>query len=149
MPIVPGLHAISLRGGASAFLVAEERLTLIDAGLPGSRPAIERAIVGIGRQPDELTRIVCTHGHPDHLGGAADFRGADVDVYLLIDQEKVKSLAIIASEPREFTIVNVIGSINLEQLHELEGKFGVPELEIETGKKTAADKTQSQTPAKK
>jgi len=71
----------------------------------------------------------------------------DVDVYLLIDQEKVKSLAIIASEPREFTIVNVIGSINLEQLHDLEGKFGVPELEIETGKKTAAEK--SQIPAKK
>ena len=44
---------------------------------------------------------------------------------------------IIASEPREFTIVNIVGSIDLEQLHELEGKFGVPELEIETGKKPA------------
>jgi len=71
----------------------------------------------------------------------------DVDVYLLIDQEKVKSLAIIASEPREFTIVNVIGSINLEQLHDLEGKFGVPDLQIETEKKTAVEKPQA--PAKK
>ena len=47
-----------------------------------------------------------------------------------------KGLAIIASEPREFAIVNIVGSIDLEKLHELEGKFGVPELEIETGKKT-------------
>jgi hypothetical protein len=61
----------------------------------------------------------------------------DVDVYVLIDQGKAKSLAIIASEPREFAIVNIVGSIDLEQLHDLEGRFGVPELEIETGKKPA------------
>jgi glyoxylase-like metal-dependent hydrolase (beta-lactamase superfamily II) len=82
MRIEPDVHAIRLRGGATAFLVAEAQLTLVDAGLPGSRPAIERAIAGIGRRPDELVRIVCTHGHPDHLGGAADFRGSGVDVYL-------------------------------------------------------------------
>ena len=56
---------------------------------------------------------------------------------MLIDGGKAKSLAIIASEPREFAIVNIVGSIDLEQLHDLEGKFGVPELEIETGKKPA------------
>jgi hypothetical protein len=59
----------------------------------------------------------------------------DVDVFLLIDGGKVQGLAIIASEPREFTIVNIVGSIDLEQLHDLEGNFGVPRLEIETGKK--------------
>jgi hypothetical protein len=43
-------------------------------------------------------------------------------------------LAIIASEPREFTIVNIVGNIDLADLHNLEGKFGVPELGIEVGK---------------
>lgn len=57
---------------------------------------------------------------------------ADVDVFVLIDDGRARGLAIIASEPREFTIVNVVGSIELEQLHDLEGKFGVPKLEIET-----------------
>lgn len=61
----------------------------------------------------------------------------DVDVYLLVDGGKARSLAIIASEPREFAIVNVVGDIDLERLHDLEGKFGVPELEIETKKKPA------------
>ena len=51
----------------------------------------------------------------------------DVDVFMLIDGGKAQGLAIIASEPREFTIVNIVGSIDLEQLHDLEGKFGVPE----------------------
>lgn len=56
----------------------------------------------------------------------------DVDVFMLVDNGKAMGLAIIASEPREFTIVNIVGSIDLEQLHEIEGKFGVPELEIES-----------------
>jgi uncharacterized protein DUF4252 len=62
----------------------------------------------------------------------------DVDVYLLTDGGKARGLAIIASEPREFAIVNIVGSVNLEDLHELEGKFGVPDLQIESGKKSAA-----------
>jgi len=61
----------------------------------------------------------------------------DVDVYVLIDAGKARSLAIISSEPREFAIVNIIGNIDLEQLHALEGNFGVPKLELETGKKPA------------
>ncbi len=40
---------------------------------------------------------------------------------------KAQGLAVIASEPREFTIVNIVGNIDLEQLHDLEGNFGVPE----------------------
>src|SRR5688572_8287715 len=65
----------------------------------------------------------------------------DVDVYVLIDGGKARSLAIIASEPREFAIVNIVGSIDLEQLHNLEGKFGVPQLEVETGKKKDVEKS--------
>jgi hypothetical protein len=70
-----------------------------------------------------------------------------VDVYMFIDGDKAKSLAIIASEPREFTIVNIVGNIDLEQLHDLEGNFGVPDLELETSAKQppakprAAEKT--------
>ena len=59
----------------------------------------------------------------------------DVNVYLLVEGDKAQGLAIIASQPREFTIVNIVGSIDLEQLHDLEGQFGVPELDIESGKK--------------
>ncbi len=56
----------------------------------------------------------------------------DVDVFVLIEGDRAQGLAIIASEPRQFTIVNIVGSIDLAQLHSLEGKFGVPELDIET-----------------
>ena len=71
----------------------------------------------------------------------------DVDVYLLIDGNQAKGLAIISSEPREFAIVNIVGSINLEQLHALEGKFGVPDLQIETDGKAAATAKPAPAPA--
>jgi hypothetical protein len=60
---------------------------------------------------------------------------ADVDVYVLIDGDKAQGLSIIASEPREFTIVNIVGTIDLEQLHDL-SRFGVPDLELESDKKS-------------
>jgi len=61
----------------------------------------------------------------------------NVEVFVLIQGNQAKSLAIISSEPREFAIVNIVGNIDLEQLHDIEGHFGVPELEIQTGKKPA------------
>ena len=70
----------------------------------------------------------------------------NVDVFVLIDGGKAKGLGIIASEPREFTIVNIVGNIDLEQLHSLEGKFGVPNLEIETSKKLETSKAPEQKP---
>jgi hypothetical protein len=41
---------------------------------------------------------------------------------------------IIASEPREFTVVNIVGSIDLQKLRRLEGRFGIPKLQLEQKK---------------
>ena len=70
MEIVPGVHHVRLFG-VDTFIISEpERpLTLIDAGMPWSRWPIERRIRAIGRRPHEIERVVCTHGHPDHVGG--------------------------------------------------------------------------------
>jgi Domain of unknown function (DUF4252) len=59
---------------------------------------------------------------------------ANVDIYILVREERANGLAIIASEPREFTIVNIVGSIDMRKLHELEGQFGIPKLELEQEK---------------
>jgi hypothetical protein len=57
---------------------------------------------------------------------------AAVDVYLAVDGNRANGFAIIASEPREFTIVNIVGSVDLQKLHQLEGRFGIPKLELES-----------------
>ena len=52
----------------------------------------------------------------------------NVDVFLLLSGDKVQGLAVIASEPREFTIVNIVGSIDIDKIGRLEGQFGIPAL---------------------
>ncbi|HEV2285967.1 MAG TPA: DUF4252 domain-containing protein [Steroidobacteraceae bacterium] len=53
-----------------------------------------------------------------------------VDIYVCADHGVAQGLTIIASEPREFTIVNIVGAIDLARLHQLEGKFGIPKLSV-------------------
>jgi hypothetical protein len=50
----------------------------------------------------------------------------DVDVYLNIDDGKILGVAVVAMEPRSFTIVNVIGNIDMEKLAKIEGDLGIP-----------------------
>jgi hypothetical protein len=52
----------------------------------------------------------------------------DVDVYICLEDGKMKGLAVIASEPREFTIVNIVGSIDIDKIGQLEGEFGIPKM---------------------
>ena len=49
-----------------------------------------------------------------------------VDVFLNMTGDKILGLAVIASEPRSFTIVNVVGNIDIDKLAKLEGQFGIP-----------------------
>jgi hypothetical protein len=53
----------------------------------------------------------------------------DVDVYICVEESgKTCGLAVIAVEPREFTVVSIVGSIDVDRLGELEGEFGIPEV---------------------
>ncbi|MDP9192902.1 MAG: DUF4252 domain-containing protein [Acidobacteriota bacterium] len=45
--------------------------------------------------------------------------------------DRVLGLVIIATEPREFTIVNITGPIDIDRLAELSGQFGIPEISKE------------------
>jgi hypothetical protein len=47
-------------------------------------------------------------------------RKQDVDMYTLIRNEQTRGFALIASEPRQFTIINIVGSIKMSDLPELE-----------------------------
>jgi glyoxylase-like metal-dependent hydrolase (beta-lactamase superfamily II) len=55
-----------------AHLVIEPELSLIDCGYAGSGPRIAKAITAEGRSVADLTRVVLTHGHPDHAGSARE-----------------------------------------------------------------------------
>jgi hypothetical protein len=56
-----------------------------------------------------------------------------LEVYMMTSAGSIDGIAILALEPKRLTLVNIVGSIDLEQLSQLEGQFGIPELGIGTG----------------
>ena len=84
---------------------------------------------------DAVRRQLNAPGWSQMVNVRSNKEKANVDVYVLIEGDKAQGLSIIASQPREFTIVNIVGSIDLEQLHDLKN-FGVPDLELEADKKS-------------
>lgn len=57
-----------------------------------------------------------------------------VEVYLMQTGDKISGLALLASGPKEVAVVNIVGPVDLDKLTQLEGQFGIPELEIERSK---------------
>jgi hypothetical protein len=76
-------------------------------------------------------RLVQTHSAANH---------EDVDVYVSLDGERPTGLAIIAAEPREFTIVNLVGTVDLKDFASMGGQMGIPKhVAAAVEAKTAAD----------
>ena len=46
-------------------------VTLIDSGYVGQRDLLVASLDAIGHRPEEVVAVLITHGHADHLGGAA------------------------------------------------------------------------------
>jgi len=59
----------------------------------------------------------------------------NVEVYTDVRGDAITGLGVISAEPRELTIVNIVGPIDLERLSHLEGQFGVPRISIEVKEK--------------
>ena len=57
-----------------------------------------------------------------------------LEVYLLFNAEQVGGLAVLHTDIRELTVVNIVGPVDLDKLAKLEGQLGVPELGIESPK---------------
>ncbi len=69
------------------------------------------------------SRLVQTRSRKSH---------SNIDIYVMVANNQPVGLALIASEPRQLTVVNIVGAIDLEKLHRLEGQFGVPKLELDS-----------------
>jgi hypothetical protein len=50
----------------------------------------------------------------------------NVDIYVALEDEKVKGLVIIACDAREFTVVHIVGTIDLDQIASLRKTFVPP-----------------------
>jgi hypothetical protein len=61
-------------------------------------------------------------------------RRENVEVYTDMRGEDIVGLVVISAEPRELTLVNIVGPINLEKLTRIEGQFGIPRISVKKEK---------------
>jgi Domain of unknown function (DUF4252) len=52
----------------------------------------------------------------------------NVEIWVRNESGKVTGIAILATDPREFTVVNIVGNVALDSLADLGGQFGIPKL---------------------
>jgi hypothetical protein len=62
-----------------------------------------------------------------------------LEVYLLFNGDMVGGLAVLHTDDKELTVVNIVGPVDLDKLAKLEGQLGVPDLGIESQKKSKND----------
>lgn len=74
VPLAPGIWRMPLVGDlVNGFLLrdADGQVTVIDVGLPRCAPRVLAALGAIGAGPGDVTRVLLTHAHVDHVGAAA------------------------------------------------------------------------------
>ncbi|HYY94045.1 MAG TPA: DUF4252 domain-containing protein [Pyrinomonadaceae bacterium] len=68
------------------------------------------------------TRLV---GVRSHDGGEDD-----AEIYVATDAGRVQGLTVLVAEPKEVTVINIVGDIDVEKLKRLEGSLGIPRIHI-------------------
>jgi hydroxyacylglutathione hydrolase len=73
--IVAGIHQINGIRGANCYLaIAENKMLVIDTGMPGNGNKIINYIKAIGKNSSDINCVVLTHAHIDHIGSAAEMK---------------------------------------------------------------------------
>ena len=112
MKILEDIHLIKIDYVNVYAIEREDKLILIDAGINGSSKFILPYIESIGYKPENITTIIITHKHGDHVGGLKE----------IIEKTKAK---IAAFELEAMTIKSKIGlkkiDITLHDEEEIQG----------------------------
>ena len=83
-----------------AFVEDDGSVTLVDCGLAKAPPRIVAGLAAMGKHPADVTRILLTHVHPDHAGGAAELsRQTGADVWLHEGDHPSATSGTIAQKP--------------------------------------------------
>ncbi|OLT45907.1 Zn-dependent hydrolase [Saccharomonospora sp. CUA-673] len=86
--VADGIHRIE-HAHVNWFLVEDDDgVTVVDAGLPTSWDRLRGAMAEVGRPLRDITALLLTHGHFDHLGIAERLR-SELDVPVLVHDNDV------------------------------------------------------------
>jgi glyoxylase-like metal-dependent hydrolase (beta-lactamase superfamily II) len=95
--VAPGTHRLGNELINFYLVEGDGGLTLVDAGLPGFRGQLESVLRERSRALGDLSAVVLTHAHLDHVGVAEAVRSAGVPVYV---HEADAEMARTAKSPK-------------------------------------------------
>jgi hypothetical protein len=81
--------------------------------------------------PADLERVRSQLKAPEWsriVGIKSSGESENIEVWVRNENGKVSGVAILASEPRQLTVVNLVGNIDLDSLADLGGHFGIPKM---------------------
>jgi hydroxyacylglutathione hydrolase len=73
-------------GWNDCYLIREKNTIMIDAGGKNKTQTLKKALKDIGIEPNTIGLIILSHGHPDHVTSAKDFKdltGAKIAMHRL------------------------------------------------------------------
>jgi glyoxylase-like metal-dependent hydrolase (beta-lactamase superfamily II) len=59
-----------------SYILLGEKICLIDAGVRGTASQLQGYLKQVGRSPQEISIVLITHAHPDHIGGCLAIKKA-------------------------------------------------------------------------
>lgn len=82
----------------------------------------------------DLRAQLHTPGWSRIVGARSKRDGENAEIYLKTEGSQIAGLVIIVTDPKELTIVNIVGSIRPEDLRDLGGHMGIPKIDIGSDK---------------
>jgi Zn-dependent alcohol dehydrogenase len=68
------------------------------------------------------------------VGVRSKKEGENAEVYMMVEADKIQGLAILIANPKELTIINIIGTIDPERISELSDSLDIPRVELKREK---------------
>lgn len=93
----------------------------------------EFAKEGMYSQSDINRILAQVHAHPWERIVSQRIKkgeGESDDIYIMQSGKNIRGLLILSAEPKELVVVNIVGSIDMNDLSHLEGKFGIPKMNL-------------------
>ena len=102
--IAPSIFRIPTLGdfiNSYAFIDDDGQVSLVDCGLKRAPARIVRGLAALGKHPHDVTRIILTHAHNDHAGGAAELVASSSAPSVFAHRDDAKFLRTGTLPPRD------------------------------------------------